>query len=65
MGRAPPRPSPLPALHRRARLRSEIELRKAEPAVVALRGIWEAVQAFQGGEQDDDVTIVVVRGMPV
>lgn len=47
------------------RLRSEIELRKAEPAVVALRGIWEAVQAFQGGEQDDDVTIVVVRGMPV
>jgi sigma-B regulation protein RsbU (phosphoserine phosphatase) len=47
------------------RLRSEIELRKSEPAVVALRGIWEAVQAFQGGEQDDDVTIVVVRGMPV
>jgi sigma-B regulation protein RsbU (phosphoserine phosphatase) len=47
------------------RLRKEIEQRKAEPAVVVLRSLWEAVQAFQGGEQDDDVTIVVVRGMAV
>jgi sigma-B regulation protein RsbU (phosphoserine phosphatase) len=45
------------------RLRKEIEARKTEPATVQLRGIWEAVQAFQGGDQDDDVTIVVVRGM--
>jgi sigma-B regulation protein RsbU (phosphoserine phosphatase) len=44
------------------RLRKEIEARKTEPATVQLRGIWEAVQTFQGGEQDDDVTIVVVRG---
>ncbi|MGE5178055.1 MAG: SpoIIE family protein phosphatase [Bacteroidota bacterium] len=47
------------------RLRAEIEQRKTEPATVLLRGIWEAVQTFQGGEQDDDVTIVVVKGRAV
>jgi serine phosphatase RsbU (regulator of sigma subunit) len=29
-----------------------------------LRGIWEAIQAWQGGEQEDDATIVVVRSLP-
>jgi len=57
--------SPAGELFGEERLRAEITARKDEPAAVVLRGVWEAVQAFQGGEQDDDVTIVVVRGMAV
>lgn len=46
------------------RLRKVIEERRTEPAAVVLRGIWEAIQTFQAGEQEDDVTIVVVRSLP-
>jgi sigma-B regulation protein RsbU (phosphoserine phosphatase) len=46
------------------RLRREIEQRRMDPAVMILRGIWEAIQAWQGGEQEDDATIVVVRSLP-
>jgi phosphoserine phosphatase RsbU/P len=46
------------------RLRQEIVQRKDDPAAKIVRGIYEAVQAYQAGEQEDDVTIVVVRGLP-
>ena len=46
------------------RLRETILARKDEPAVAHVRGIWEAVQAFRDGEQDDDLTTVVVRALP-
>ncbi|HLQ67432.1 MAG TPA: SpoIIE family protein phosphatase [Candidatus Limnocylindrales bacterium] len=46
------------------RLRREIVQRKEESAAKVLRGIWEAVQAYQAGDQEDDVTIVVVKGLP-
>ena len=55
--------SPQGELFGEERLRAEIVQRKAEPATIILRAIWEAVQAFQAGEQEDDVTIVVVRGI--
>jgi sigma-B regulation protein RsbU (phosphoserine phosphatase) len=46
------------------RLREAIVARKDESAVAQVRGIWEAVQAFRDGEQDDDLTTVVVRALP-
>ena len=46
------------------RLREAILARKGEPAVALVRGIWEAVQGFRDGEQDDDLTTVVVRALP-
>jgi len=55
--------SPQGELFGEERLRAEIVQRKADPSTMILRGIWEAVQAFQAGEQEDDVTIVVVRGI--
>jgi len=45
------------------RLREVIRARKSEPAVSLVRGIWETVQAFQGGDQDDDLTVVAIRGL--
>jgi sigma-B regulation protein RsbU (phosphoserine phosphatase) len=44
------------------RLREVIRARRGEPAGLLVRGIWEAVQAFQGGEPDDDLTVVAVKG---
>ncbi len=46
------------------RLRREIVQRREEPAAKIVRGIYEAVQAYQAGDQEDDVTIVVLRGLP-
>ena len=46
------------------RLRREIENRRTEPAAKLVRGIWEAVQTFHAGEQEDDATIVVVKSLP-
>jgi sigma-B regulation protein RsbU (phosphoserine phosphatase) len=45
------------------RLRREIEKRREEPAAKIVRGIWEAVLAFEAGEQEDDATLVVVRSL--
>jgi phosphoserine phosphatase RsbU/P len=46
------------------RLREVIRARKGESASTVVRGIWETVRAFRDREQDDDVTIVVVKGLP-
>jgi sigma-B regulation protein RsbU (phosphoserine phosphatase) len=44
------------------RLLEVIRRRKAEPAALMVRGIWDAVREFREGDQDDDLTIVVIRG---
>jgi sigma-B regulation protein RsbU (phosphoserine phosphatase) len=46
------------------RLRDVIRAKRAEPATVILRGIWDAVKAHRDGALDDDMTIVVVKGIP-
>ena len=46
------------------RLREVILARKDDTAVAHVKGIWEAVQAFRSGDQDDDLTTVVVRALP-
>jgi len=46
------------------RLREVILARKDDTAVTHVKGIWEAVQAFRSGDQDDDLTTVVVRALP-
>ena len=44
------------------RLQEVVRRRKAEPAALVVRGIWDAVREFREGDQDDDLTIVVLRG---
>jgi sigma-B regulation protein RsbU (phosphoserine phosphatase) len=44
------------------RLQEVVRRRKAEPAALVVRGIWDAVREFRQGDQDDDLTIVVLRG---
>lgn len=44
------------------RLRDVIRDRKGDPAALIVRAIWDAVRAFRGREQDDDLTVVVVKG---
>jgi phosphoserine phosphatase RsbU/P len=44
------------------RLREVIRARKGDPAALMVRAIWDAVRSFRGGEQDDDLTVVVVKG---
>jgi sigma-B regulation protein RsbU (phosphoserine phosphatase) len=46
------------------RLQEVIRARKDDTAVGVVRGIWEAVKAHRAGDQDDDVTIVAVKGLP-
>ncbi len=46
------------------RLRDVIRARKQETAATVVRGIWETVRAYRAGEQDDDLTIVAVKGTP-
>ncbi len=46
------------------RLRDVIRARKGETAATAVRGIWETVRAYRAGDQDDDLTIVAVKGLP-
>jgi sigma-B regulation protein RsbU (phosphoserine phosphatase) len=48
-----------------ARLQDVIRARKDDTAAGVVRGIWEAVRAFRAGDQDDDLTIVAVKGLPV
>ena len=45
------------------RLRDVIRSRKEGSAVEIVRGIRETVGAFSGGESDDDLTVVVIKGM--
>jgi sigma-B regulation protein RsbU (phosphoserine phosphatase) len=45
------------------RLREVIHAKRSEPATVILRGIWDAVKAHRDGSLDDDMTIVVVKGL--
>jgi sigma-B regulation protein RsbU (phosphoserine phosphatase) len=47
-------------------LRHVIRSRRAEPAALMVRGLYETVRAFQEGGpgEDDDLTVVVVRGLP-
>jgi len=44
------------------RLQEVVRRRKAEPAALVVRGIWDAVREFRQGDQDDDLTIVVLKG---
>ncbi len=44
------------------RLRDVVRSRKAGTAAEIVRGIRETVSAFSGGEPDDDLTLVVVKG---
>jgi sigma-B regulation protein RsbU (phosphoserine phosphatase) len=44
------------------RLQEVVRRRKSEPAALIVRGIWDAVREFREGDQDDDLTIVVLRG---
>jgi len=46
------------------RLREVIRARKGESAATVVRGIWETVRAFRDREQDDDLTIVAIKGLP-
>jgi phosphoserine phosphatase RsbU/P len=46
------------------RLLDVIRSRRAETAAMIVRGIWDAVREFRVREQDDDLTIVVVKGTP-
>ncbi|TMQ56297.1 MAG: GAF domain-containing protein [Candidatus Eisenbacteria bacterium] len=45
------------------RLRDVIRSRKEGSAAEIVRGIRETVGAFSGGESDDDLTVVVIKGM--
>ena len=45
------------------RLREVIRARRGEPATAIQRGIWDAVKAHRDGSLDDDMTIVVVKGL--
>jgi len=45
------------------RLREVIRARRGEPAAIVLRAIWDAVKAHRQGPLDDDMTIVVVKGV--
>jgi sigma-B regulation protein RsbU (phosphoserine phosphatase) len=47
-----------------ARLQDVIRARKDDTAAGVVRGIWEAVRSFRAGDQDDDLTIVAVKGLP-
>ena len=44
------------------RLQEVVRRKKAEPAALVVRGIWDAVREFRQGDQDDDLTIVVLKG---
>lgn len=44
------------------RLQEVVRRKKGEPAALVVRGIWDAVREFRQGDQDDDLTIVVLRG---
>ncbi|MGE5175413.1 MAG: SpoIIE family protein phosphatase [Hyphomicrobiales bacterium] len=43
------------------RLKEVVRALREQDAASIVRGIWETTQAFRDGEQDDDVTIVVVK----
>ncbi|MEK7314843.1 MAG: PP2C family protein-serine/threonine phosphatase, partial [Candidatus Eisenbacteria bacterium] len=45
------------------RLRDVIRAKRGESATVILRGIWDAVKAHRDGSLDDDMTVVVVKGL--
>jgi len=45
------------------RLQAVILERRGETAPVLLRAIWDAVKAHRQGSLDDDMTIVVMKGM--
>jgi len=45
------------------RLRDVIRSRREGSAAEIVRGIRETVGAFSGGESDDDLTVVVIKGM--
>jgi len=45
------------------RLREVIRAKRGEPATVIQRGIWDAVKAHRDGSLDDDMTIVVLKGL--
>ena len=45
------------------RLKAVIRARRGEPAATILRAIWDAVKAHREGSLDDDMTIVVVKGV--
>lgn len=48
-----------------SRLQEVIRARKDETAVAIVRGIWETVRAYRSsGAQDDDLTLVVLKGLP-
>ena len=47
------------------RLQGVMKARKDETAASVVRAIWEAVRAFRAGDdQDDDLTIVAIKGLP-
>jgi serine phosphatase RsbU (regulator of sigma subunit) len=45
------------------RLKAVMREVRGESAVVALRRIWDAVKAHRNQALDDDMTIVVVKGL--
>jgi len=54
--------SPTQELFGEDRLRDVIRSRKGGSAAEIVRGIRETIGAFSGGEPDDDLTLVVVKG---
>ena len=46
------------------RLQELVRAKKAESAVGIIRALWDSVRKFRDGALDDDLTVVVVKGLP-
>jgi sigma-B regulation protein RsbU (phosphoserine phosphatase) len=47
-----------------ARLQELVRARRGEPAVAIIRALWDSVRKFRDEALDDDLTVVIVKGMP-
>ena len=47
-----------------ARLQELVRARRGEPAQAIIRALWDSVRKFRDEALDDDLTVVIVKGMP-